>query len=72
MADLTGDLIPVGYLGASFVTGGKPAESIRLLAALDHAVRKNHPLSPSICAGCLDICNWLTVPGYRGESHGPC
>lgn len=58
-------------LGASFDKAGRSEREVRILAALRHLMYKDHELMPSGCDGCLDICAWLTVPGYAGERGGP-
>lgn len=42
----------------------------RLKVALAHLMYKNHELRLT-CAGCLDVCAWLTVEGYDGHLQAP-
>lgn len=61
----------MNLLGAHFLKAGRTDREAILIAALAHSVRKDHEFDPLHCEGCLDIAAWLTIPGYRGERHGP-
>ena len=43
----------------------------RLARALAHAVKRNHPLDPARCNGCLEVAGFLAVPGYDGDTAYP-
>lgn len=43
----------------------------RLVRALAHAVRRDHPLNPARCHGCREAAGFLTVPGYEGDTEYP-
>lgn len=50
---------------------GRTAREQRLLRALQHLARKDHHLTPSTCAGCLEVAGFLTVAGYEGDLEYP-